>query len=111
MFRNVSYDNTDVTFTNMLALEGDTDGNLDVDITDFNVLAGSFGATNAEWTDADFDGDMDVDITDFNFLASNFGSYSLAAPALIPEPTTAGLVLVGLLAMTAACRRRFSTKF
>ena len=73
MFRNIRYTSTAVQLQNLLALEGDVDGDKDVDITDFNSLATHFdpdGATAPHsWTEGNFDGDNDIDITDFNFLA------------------------------------------
>ena len=91
LFRNIDYDGNNVSLTNLFALEGDADGDIDIDITDFNILASNFDDTggNAEtnnWTTADFDADGDIDITDFNFLASNFApdGYGMSA---VPEPS------------------------
>ena len=92
---------------NLLAAEGDADGDRDVDVTDFNVLASHFdpagdGYPNNGpfWDEGNFDGDDDTDITDFNLLAANFapGGYATSA---IPEPSTMllaslALVLVGV---------------
>ena len=105
LFRNVIYDANNVTFENLLALEGDADGDKDIDITDFNILASNFddaGANSAtnSWTTADFDADGDIDITDFNFLASNFadsGYISGPGGGQVPEPTTLVLLLLGSL--------------
>ena len=102
LFRNVAYGDNDVSLDNLLALEGDADGDADIDITDFNVLAANFDSAgaNAEtnnWTTADFDSDGDVDITDFNFLAANFADSGYLAPAnnQVPEPGTLILLLIG----------------
>ncbi len=109
LFRNVTYTGTQVRLTNLLALEGDADGDMDVDITDFNYLASNFdtsgenSSTNS-WTSGDFDADRDIDITDFNYLASNFavdGYGSSASTGQVPEPTAwcllamSGLLLLG----------------
>ena len=96
LFRNVTYGATDVRLRNLNSLAGDTDGDMDVDITDFNALAGNFGDSPVEWTDADFDADNDVDITDFNALAGNFGDYE-TGPGQVPEPTTIVLCMLGLV--------------
>ena len=46
-FRNVTYAATEVQFHNLFALQGDTDGDKDVDITDFNSLATNFDPDGA----------------------------------------------------------------
>ena len=57
------------------ACPGDTNGDGQVDVTDFFALAGNFGTqSGATLADGDFDGDGDVDVSDFFVLASNFGS-------------------------------------
>ena len=43
LFRHVTYDGNNVSLTNLLALEGDADG--DIDITDFNFPAANFADT------------------------------------------------------------------
>ena len=76
LFRSVTYTATTVELQNLLALEGDADGNKKIDITDFNSLASTFdpdGATAPHsWLEGNFNGDDNVDITDFNLLAANF---------------------------------------
>ena len=113
LFRNVNYDGNDVSLTNLFALEGDTDGDIDIDITDFNILASNFDDTgaNAEtnnWTTADFDADGDIDITDFNFLAVNFADtgYGENTTGQVPEPTTWLLMLIGLATYVSGSPRR-----
>ena len=98
---------TTVRLQNLLAAEGDADGDRDVDITDFNVLASHFDPAGVEdplngpfWNEGNFDGDGDTDITDFNFLASNFAPSGYSTSA-IPEPSTMllaslALILVGV---------------
>jgi len=54
------------------SLPGDIDGDNDVDIFDYNILASNFGSTNCG-NQADIDGDCDVDIFDYNILVGNFG--------------------------------------
>ena len=61
---------TTVRLQNLLAAEGDADGDRDVDVTDFNVLASHFdpagdGYPNNGpfWDEGNFDGDDDTDIT------------------------------------------------
>ena len=111
LFRSVIYSDSNVTVQNLLALEGDTDGDKDVDITDFNSLSTNFdpggnnSATN-DWIHADFDLDGDIDITDFNALSANFapGGYAASSPGQIPEPTTSVLLILGLASAILAFR-------
>ena len=110
LFRNVNYDGNNVSVTNLFALEGDADGDSDIDITDFNILASNFddsGANSAtnDWTTADFDQDGDIDITDFNFLAANFADtgYGNSEAGQVPEPMTVVLFVIGWIGLTA-CR-------
>ena len=113
LFRNLNYDGNDVSLTNLFALEGDADGDMDIDITDFNILASNFdgsgvnSATN-NWTTADFDADGDIDITDFNFLASNFADsgYGGAEGSQVPEPGSLLLLVLGGVLMGWVCGRR-----
>ena len=99
-----------MSVTNLFALEGDADG--DIDITDFNILASNFDDTGANsvtnnWTTADFDFDGDVDITDFNFLASNFSDtgYGEVSTDQVPEPTA--VFLIGLACLMLLIAKRF----
>lgn len=52
---------------------GDTDGDNDVDIFDYNKILTDFGKTNDSSTTADLDNDNDVDIFDYNLVLTNFG--------------------------------------
>jgi hypothetical protein len=66
------------------------DANLDgtVNLVDFNRLAGSFGATDAYWTEGDFNYDQTANLQDFNLLADNFGqsvSRTVAEPDEVEE--------------------------
>ena len=113
LFRNVDYDGSNVRLTNLFALEGDADGDIDIDITDFNILASNFDDTGAnsatnDWTTADFDADGDIDITDFNFLAANFADtgYAGQMAGQVPEPTTWILLTLGLACGCLSLRGR-----
>ena len=93
-------------------LRGDTELDLDIDITDFNFLASNFdpdGVTAPHsWREGNFDGDNDIDITDFNFLASNFAPDGYGAAA-VPEPSAlvlASLAVVMLGSMSFVPRLR-----
>ena len=113
LFRNVTYEATRVVIQNLMALEGDADGDFDIDITDFNILASNFddSGTNIDinnWTTADFDMDGDVDITDFNFLAENLSDVGYGRPVFreIPEPRSWVLWVFGGLPMFWARKQR-----
>jgi hypothetical protein len=99
------------------------DSNLDgqVDVTDLGNLATNW-QTSAPWTGGDFDYSGFVDVTDLGMLATNWqagvgsplGRQSfqdaLAAVGLgnvsVPEPTTFGLMSIGLAAAASRRRRR-----
>lgn len=56
--------------------EGDTDDNNLVNLTDFSLLATTFGKQTGDAGydgRADFNGDEIVNLTDFSLLATNFG--------------------------------------
>jgi len=88
--------------TGELEPPGDSDGDADVDIRDYENLVEQFGATGEpDSMTADFNGDGIVDIEDFALLRANYGllafgdiPYEPQAPA--PEPTTMGLLIIGL---------------
>ena len=110
-FYLVQYSPTNVTLGAFQALEGDADGDKDVDITDFNTLSQNFapsGAPGADWTTGDFDLDGDIDITDFNSLSSNFspGGYGGDGPSQVPEPASWCLALLALVIGAGVLHRR-----
>ena len=83
-------------------LRGDTDLDRDVDLRDYNALAGNFNPIGADgpylWQHGNSDGDNDIDLTDYNALAANFSPIGYGAAA-VPEPTAALLALLGMLAL------------
>jgi len=89
---------------------GDTNGDGDVDIGDYNTLLAEFGRTDPGALSADFNGDGIVDISDFALLRAHYGEG--VAPAggfgetiTTPEPGTAILVLTGLAAVVRRRRK------
>jgi len=99
-----------------LTREGDANVDGQVNLIDFNRLAGSFGQSNQRWDNGDFNYDGNVNLIDFNRLAANFGQ-SAAGPevtpqdwgrlgAAMPEPTAALVVLGGLVTGLRPRRRR-----
>ena len=110
LFYLETYTSTQLTLGTFQALEGDADGDRDIDITDFNIFTTHFGNTEGmTWTEASFDKDFDVDITDFNFIAANFADSGYVPNVSIPEPANLGtLVLGGLLLGVSWWRRMIS---
>jgi hypothetical protein len=90
------------------------DANVDgrVDLSDFNVLAATFGQ-HGLWLNGDFNRDGLVNLADFNLFASNFGMTAgpagpsggdwAALAAAVPEPAV-GFCLV--LCLVGPARRR-----
>ena len=125
--RGLGYSDDGVGATTIKStLFGDADLDGGVSINDFNALAGNFGQSSGKhWTDGDFDYDGGVSINDFNLLAGSFGQTlpagsdawagllafaaaqddvaAFAAVTGVPEPTSVGIVAVGL---TLGLRRR-----
>ncbi len=85
---------------------GDADGDFDVDLLDFNILAMNYGTSTTLGAAAgDFDGNQIVDDTDYLILKAFFGTGVQAPqnlPANIPEPGT----LTVLLTLSCLCRNR-----
>ncbi|MFN3167418.1 MAG: PQQ-dependent sugar dehydrogenase [Phycisphaeraceae bacterium] len=83
-------------------LDGDTDGDGDVDDTDlgtaFSNYTGPIGAAGGKaWADGDTDFDGDIDDTD---LGTSFSNYTgPLGPVNVPEPSTAMGLMLGLLAV------------
>jgi len=79
-------------------IDGDVDGDRQVDLSDFGLLKKSFGLTPAFRSQGDLNGDHKVDLSDFGVLKNNFGrqgnvefevAAALAAASTIP-PLPAG---------------------
>ena len=100
LFRNVTYTATTVQLQNLLALAGDTDGDADVDLSDYNTLTSHFDPVGVlgphSWLVGNFDGDGDVDLSDYNWLATNFSPAGYGSAA-VPEPSTAALAVTALM--------------
>jgi O-glycosyl hydrolase len=89
-----------------IAIPGDANGDGRVNLSDFLILRRNFGSTSPEgFADGDFNGDGRVNLSDFLILRSNFGAGPDAGPltsfydAFVPEPATAGVVLMSGLAL------------
>jgi len=71
------------TLTTSVLREGDASNDNIVNITDFSILAATFGKTiSTSGFDgrADFNEDNTVNISDFSLLAANFGQSGASAP-------------------------------
>ncbi len=99
------YHATRVTLGAFQAAPGDTDGDMDVDLSDYNSLTTNFDPIGTYgpylWGDGNSDGDNDVDLADYNALASNFSPAGYGAAA-VPEPSSLVLFIGGILAVAGA---------
>ena len=97
----------------VIVVDGDADGDLDVDLVDLGIFQAQFGG---DWNglpleDPDFDNDGDVDIDDFVILRANFGTGTGGSPdapdfSQAPEPATMSLLALGGLGLLRRRRRR-----
>jgi hypothetical protein len=84
---------------------GDYNGNLVVDAADYTVWRDTLGQTVVPKTFADGSGNGTIDNADYSFWVSHFGTVLPAAGSgaaegiAAPEPRTAPLIAVGLLAV------------
>ncbi len=82
------------------AADFDRDG--DVDGDDLGTLRGAYGTTSA----GDVDLDTDTDGTDFLLLQQSYtGPAGFAATTAVPEPSTFGLVMIGILCLRSGRTR------
>ena len=84
-------------------LNGDADGDKQVQFPDFVILANNFGKAGT-FTKGDFDCDGTVQFPDFVILANNFGKTGAGAAAAVPEPSS--LTLIGLAGLMLGFARR-----
>lgn len=104
MFRSVTYSETSVDLTSYLAIEGDANGDGNVDFSDFLTLSANFDQTG-DWLSGDFDGDGAVLFSDFLVLAQNFGIEATTSVESIPEPASQMLVIVVAASLFLQIRR------
>jgi len=100
----VTYTSTAVRLQNLLAGEGDTDGDRDVDTVDLTQMIMNFnGATGsgATWLTGDIDGDGDTDTVDLTTAIINFTGARNAAAA-VPEPSSLLLLVLAVGCLTVA---------
>ncbi|MBN1427157.1 MAG: PEP-CTERM sorting domain-containing protein [Anaerolineae bacterium] len=91
-----------------LPMDGDFDGDGDVDNADFTAWQAGFGTTEgAVHADGDTDTDGDVDGNDFLIWQQEYGSGSgLLGSAAVPEPASIVLLLTVTTLALARCRWR-----
>jgi hypothetical protein len=95
----------------VVAVDGDANGDLDVDAADLAILKAQFGGPWSGVIDADpdFDNDGLVTLADFALLRANWGAGPGGAPEigdLTPEPATMTMLALGGLGVLARRRRR-----
>jgi hypothetical protein len=83
---------------------GDATREGQVSAADLSLLADNWGKSGRQWEQADFTGDGEVGPADLSLLADNWNAGVTGAPAAVPEPGSA-LILVTLGA-AAFVRRR-----
>ena len=88
-------------------LQGDADGNGEVNFADFVTLSVNFG-NDGDYTDGNFDLQGGVAFADFVILSTNFGK-SVVAAETVPEPSSLTLLLVFGITMCVVRRRQAST--
>ena len=77
-------------------LNGDADFDGEVQFSDFLILSGNFGQSDATWSRGDFDSNGLVGFPDFLILSGNFGE-SVPMAAAVPEPSCLLLAIPGLV--------------
>jgi hypothetical protein len=91
-----------------LSVPGDYNGNGTVDAADYTIWRDTLGSI----TDfrADGNGDHMVNADDYTYWKTRFGNTSgsgnLGLPYTVPEPTSSGLCLIGLMAYSSLASRR-----
>jgi hypothetical protein len=90
---------------------GDYNGNHVVDAADYTIWRGTLGQSTPAGTGADGNDSGIVDTADYTFWASHFGNQAStagSASAAVPEPSSATLSLIALLAAAALCTVGYS---
>ncbi|RIK76803.1 MAG: hypothetical protein DCC67_13430 [Planctomycetota bacterium] len=92
----------DTPFIDDVGVDGDYDGDEDVDGADFLVWQSNLGSTTN--LDADGSGNGVVDAADLGVWQTNFGAGAGGGISAVPEPAAATLAVLAGLAL--ACRRK-----
>ncbi len=110
LFRRVEYSDTQVDFTNYLALAGDANGDGTVDVSDFNIWNANKFTVGTNWASADFDGNGVTDVSDFNIWNANkftLGGYAAGSGTHVIEVGVIG----DLGSRLEAQRRKNATQY
>ena len=91
-------------------VQGDLDGDFDVDLVDYGILKTNWMATVPTGTLGDFNGTGKVTLIDFSIFKGHYQSFSPGAGELapVPEPSTLILFAAALPALCWVIRRRKS---
>ena len=85
-------------------LPGDANLDGDVDVSDFNIFNTNKFTTTAAWCKGDFSANGVIDVSDFNIFNTNkFTSSNLVS---VPEPTSAAVLLLGLIGVVGFSRSK-----
>ena len=107
-FGGVTVDGTNTLVGLVYAGDANMDGK--VNALDFNALATNYGTGSGVWTQGDFTYDGSVSSGDFVLLSQNFNKSepapSLVLGALVPEPSTLGILTLAAAGMASRRRRR-----
>lgn len=84
-------------------LDGDTNRDLVVDLSDLNNVLNNFGEAGGI---GDVNGDQRIDLADLNAVRNNLGAVRRGTFSMVPEPSTAWLGMLGAIAFAASIRKR-----
>ncbi len=87
-------------------MNGDANGDGDVDFFDFLTVSREFNSTDSSWYRGDFNFDGQTDFGDFLILSRKFGQSASSQAAAVPEPTSATMASICVLCLTLLGRRR-----
>ncbi|MEM8680595.1 MAG: dockerin type I domain-containing protein [Planctomycetota bacterium] len=99
LFRIVEQSSAELRLQNYRALMGDANGDGTVDGQDFLIWNEHKFTEGTDWTTGDFNGDGTTDGQDYVLWNQNkFSSVDAFSLTSVPEPTSASLLLIGILA-------------
>ena len=95
----------DIVLAAIPTLPGDLNGDGDVSFQDFLVLSSNFNQVGLNYTQGNIDLAGTVGFPDFLVLSSNFNK-TLAGASPVPEPASAGVIVLGTLLASLLRKRR-----
>lgn len=93
----VRYDDMGMILANFQP--GDADGDLDVDINDYNLIKNNFGLTPATKAQGDVTLDGIINLADFQLWKANEALAATGSVGAVPEPASVVLALLGVAAV------------